>query len=68
MPASPSRSRGSVFLCGYANAAEWRRAHEDFFRSAGITEFLGLTPVIDDGTLVVTERFRLIKADDSTGL
>jgi hypothetical protein len=44
---------------GYADAAEWRRAHEDFFRSEGIAEFLGATPVIDDGTLVVTERFRV---------
>ena len=50
---------------GYADAAEWRRAHEDFFRSEGIAEFLGATPVIDDSTLVVTERFRLVKADDS---
>jgi uncharacterized protein YhfF len=45
---------------GYANAAEWRRAHEDFFTSEGIAQFLGTTPVIDDDTLVVTERFRLI--------
>ncbi len=51
---------------GYADAAEWRRAHEDFFRSEGIAEFLGAAPVIDDGTLVVTERFRLVKADDSS--
>lgn len=50
---------------GYADAAEWRRAHEDFFRSEGITAFLGVTPVIDDRTLVVTERFRL--AGDSGG-
>jgi hypothetical protein len=41
------------------------QAHEDFFRSEGIAEFLGTTPVIDEGTLVVTERFRLVKADDS---
>jgi len=46
---------------GYADAAEWRRAHEDFFRSEGVAEFLGATPAIGDGTLVVTERFRLIK-------
>ena len=45
---------------GYADATDWRRAHEDFFRSEGIAGFLGVTPVIDDGTLVVTERFRLI--------
>lgn len=51
---------------GYADATEWRRAHEDFFRSEGIAGFLGGTPVIGDGTLVVTERFRLIKLNDST--
>lgn len=51
---------------GYADATEWRSAHEDFFRSEGIAEFLGDTPVIDDGTLVVTERFRLINLNDST--
>jgi uncharacterized protein YhfF len=45
---------------GYADAAEWRRAHEDFFRSDGVAQFLGAVPVIDDDTLVVTERFRLI--------
>jgi uncharacterized protein YhfF len=45
---------------GYADAAEWRRAHEDFFRSEGVAEFLGATPVIGDDTLVVAERFRLI--------
>ena len=45
---------------GYADATEWRRAHEDFFRSEGVAGFLGGTPVIGDGTLVVTERFRLI--------
>jgi uncharacterized protein YhfF len=45
----------------YANAAEWRRAHEDFFTSEGVARFLGTAPVIDDDTLVVTERFRLIR-------
>jgi uncharacterized protein YhfF len=45
---------------GYADAGEWRKAHEDFFRSEGVAKFLGAVPVIDDDTLVVTERFRLI--------
>jgi uncharacterized protein YhfF len=52
---------------GYADAAEWRRAHEDFFRSEGVTAFLGATPAIDDDTLVVTERFRLIEPGPSSG-
>jgi uncharacterized protein YhfF len=46
---------------GYAGAAEWRKAHEDFFRSEGVARFLGAAPVIDDDTLVVTERYRLIR-------
>jgi pimeloyl-ACP methyl ester carboxylesterase len=45
-----------------ADAAEWRRAHEEFFGGEGVAEFLGVTPVIGDGTLVVTERFRLALA------
>lgn len=48
---------------GYADAADWRRAHEEFFCSAGVAEFLGAMPVISDDTLVVTERFRLFKAE-----
>ena len=50
---------------GYADAAEWRRAHEDFFTSEGVVRFLGAAPVIDDHTLVVTERFRLISPGGS---
>ncbi|MFC5182578.1 ASCH domain-containing protein [Actinomadura harenae] len=45
---------------GYADAAEWRTAHEAFFQSEGVAEFLGHTPVIDDTTLVVAERFRVV--------
>jgi uncharacterized protein YhfF len=52
---------------GYADAGEWRRAHEDFFRSEGVARFLGAVPVIDDDTLVVTERFRLIRPGGSDG-
>ncbi|HVT66707.1 MAG TPA: ASCH domain-containing protein [Trebonia sp.] len=45
---------------GYADAAEWRRAHEDFFRSEAVAVYLGAEPEITDDTLVVTERFRLV--------
>ncbi|MEV5571672.1 ASCH domain-containing protein [Spirillospora sp. NPDC052269] len=45
---------------GYTGAAEWRTAHEAFFQSEGVSEFLGHTPVIDDTTLVVAERFRVV--------
>jgi len=45
---------------GYADARAWRIAHDEFFQSEGVQEFLGVTPNIDDNTLVVTERFRLV--------
>jgi uncharacterized protein YhfF len=45
----------------YAGAASWRTAHEQFFQSEFVSEFLGRTPVIDDQTLVVTQRFRLVE-------
>ncbi|WP_333774986.1 ASCH domain-containing protein [Streptomyces sp. IBSBF 3136] len=45
---------------GYADAAQWRAAHEEFFRSEGVSGFLGHTPVVDDDTLVVAERFRVV--------
>ncbi|MFJ9683129.1 ASCH domain-containing protein [Streptomyces sp. NPDC101194] len=46
---------------GYGDVAQWREAHEEFFRSDGVSEFLGGTPVIDDETLVVAERFRVVE-------
>lgn len=49
---------------GYADVAQWRTAHEEFFQSEGVREFLGRTPVIDDDTLVVAERFRVVTPDD----
>jgi uncharacterized protein YhfF len=52
---------------GYADAADWRRAHEDFFTSDGVAEYLGTTPVIGDDMLVVAERFRLVMPGASDG-
>jgi uncharacterized protein YhfF len=52
---------------GYADAADWRRAHEDFFTSDGVAEYLGTTPVIGDDMLVVAERFRLVMPGASEG-
>jgi hypothetical protein len=43
------------------------REHVDFFISEGIARFLGTMPVIDDDTLVMTERFRLIRPVGSDG-
>ncbi|MFI2651775.1 ASCH domain-containing protein [Micromonospora fulviviridis] len=51
---------------GYSGVAQWRAAHKDFFQSEGVSEFLGRTPVIDDDTLVVAERFRVVAPDDPT--
>jgi uncharacterized protein YhfF len=45
---------------GYTDAAEWRAAHEELFTSPEVTAYLGFTPVIHDGTLVVTQRFRRV--------
>ncbi|MBD2899591.1 hypothetical protein amrb99_85750 [Actinomadura sp. RB99] len=50
---------------GYSDAAEWRAAHKEFFRSDGVSEYLGHTPVINDDTLVVAERFRVVEPDES---
>lgn len=52
---------------GYADAAEWRAAHEEFFQSEGVREYLGRTPVIGDDTLVVAERFRVVEPGDPVG-
>lgn len=49
---------------GYADAAQWRTAHEEFFRSEGVSAFLGRTPAMGDDTLVVAQRFRV--ADPTT--
>jgi uncharacterized protein YhfF len=46
---------------GYRDAAHWRAAHEEFFRSDFVAEFLGRVPEINDDTLVVTQRFRLVQ-------
>jgi uncharacterized protein YhfF len=46
---------------GYADAVQWRAAHEELFCSEFVADFLGRVPTIDDGTLVVAERFRLVE-------
>ena len=48
---------------GYADAAAWRAAHEELFTGPEVTAYLGFTPAIHDGTLVVTERFRLVRGE-----
>ncbi|GAA1622113.1 ASCH domain-containing protein [Actinoplanes couchii] len=46
---------------GYRDAADWWSAHEAFFRSDFVAEYLGFVPDFDDGTLVVTQWFQLIE-------
>ena len=47
---------------GFETVAQWREAHVRFFESADLAAILGDPPVVvDDETLVVCERFRLIE-------
>jgi uncharacterized protein YhfF len=47
---------------GFTSVAEWREAHLAFFTSAEMTAVLGDPPVvIDDDTLVVCSRFRVVE-------
>jgi uncharacterized protein YhfF len=48
---------------GYEDAAQWRAAHEEFFQSEPVSELLGRPVVVDDDTLVVAERFRVVEHD-----
>ena len=50
---------------GFRTLAEWRDAHVAFFTSPEMTGALGEPPVaIDDDTLVVCTRFRLVEGLD----
>ncbi|MFD3699336.1 ASCH domain-containing protein [Streptomyces sp. NPDC058646] len=47
---------------GYASVAEWRAGHERFWHSAPVREVLGDPHyTVDDDTLVVAERFRVVE-------
>lgn len=46
---------------GYASVAEWRAGHEEFWHSAQVLEELDDPEfTVDDDTLVVAQRFRLV--------
>ncbi|MFF9007934.1 ASCH domain-containing protein [Streptomyces goshikiensis] len=46
---------------GYASVAEWRTSHEGFWHSEPVREALGDPEyTVDDDTLVVMERFRVL--------
>jgi uncharacterized protein YhfF len=50
---------------GFESVAEWRTAHEAFWQSADMRTALGVPQVtVDDETLVVAERFRLVERLD----
>ena len=50
---------------GFRTLDEWREAHVAFFSSPEMTALLGAPPVtIDDDTLVVCTRFRLVQRLD----
>jgi len=52
---------------GHATVSEWRAGHENFWRSKEMTDSLGdSTFALDDTTLVVLERFRVIERLRST--
>jgi uncharacterized protein (TIGR03083 family) len=45
---------------GYTTVADWRAAHEDFWHSPQLREYLGQPDfTVDDGTVAVAERFRV---------
>ena len=47
---------------GFETVEQWREAHVRFFESSDLAAILGDPPVVvDDETLVVCERFRLIE-------
>ena len=47
---------------GFETVEQWRDAHVRFFESADLAAILGDPPVVvDDETLVVCERFRLVE-------
>ena len=45
---------------GDASVASWRAGHERFWNSADMRAALGDTFVVDDDTMVVAERFRVL--------
>lgn len=52
---------------GHATVSEWRKGHENFWRSEEMRFSLGgAAPILDDSTLVVLERFRVVERLRST--
>lgn len=52
---------------GHATVSDWRKGHENFWRSKEMVASLGdAPPILDDSTLVVLERFRVVERLRST--
>ncbi|HET9089075.1 MAG TPA: ASCH domain-containing protein [Acidimicrobiales bacterium] len=52
---------------GHATVSDWRKGHENFWRSREMVASLGgVAPILDDSTLVVLERFRVVERLRST--
>ncbi|WP_328909254.1 ASCH domain-containing protein [Streptomyces sp. NBC_00234] len=53
---------------GYTTVAEWRASHEQFWHSEEMREALGDPEfTVDDDTLIVAERFRVVELLDPLG-
>ncbi|MEV4253345.1 DUF664 domain-containing protein [Spirillospora sp. NPDC049652] len=53
---------------GHRSVAEWRAAHEDFWHGAEVRAAMGDPGfTVDDDTLVVVQRFRLVRTLDDHG-
>lgn len=57
VPVTHARDEGE----GHATVADWRRDHETFWRSGDFRAVFSETFIVDDDTLVVLERFRLVE-------
>ncbi|MEW2068352.1 ASCH domain-containing protein [Streptomyces sp. NPDC007346] len=54
---------------GYRSVAEWRAAHERFWHSEEMREAMGDPSfTVDDGTMIVAERFRVVERLDGGGV
>jgi uncharacterized protein YhfF len=52
---------------GHATVSEWRKGYENFWRRKEMVASLGdAAPILDDSTLVVLERFRVVERLRST--
>ncbi|MFJ7328887.1 ASCH domain-containing protein [Streptomyces cyaneofuscatus] len=54
---------------GYRSVAEWRAGHEAFWHGEEMREAMGDPSfTVDDGTMIVAERFRVVEVLDGGGV